>query len=89
MNKDFKKGSILEFNKRLGTIIVLGNIEYDKYGYILACPLIKKEDRVVEADLTKMILLKEDNNELYVEKDYNTIESVVPEILKKENINLE
>ena len=89
MNKDFKKGSILEFNKRLGTIIVLGNLEQDKYGYILACPLIKKENSVVEADLTKMILLKEDNNELYVEKDYNTIESVVPEILKNEDINLE
>ena len=28
MNKDFKKGSILDFSKRLGTIIVLGNLEH-------------------------------------------------------------
>jgi len=88
MNKDFEKGSILEFNT-IGTIIVLGNLKYEEYLYVLVCPLKNKTNKVIESDLTKMILLKKGkDNELYTETDSKIIENIVPQILKKEKINL-
>ena len=87
MNKDFEKGNILQFNKKLGTIIVLGNYKNENSQYILACPLRKMNGKIVEADLTKTILLKEENNEIYVETDYKTIEDAVPKILKADESN--
>lgn len=89
MNKDFEKGSILEFNENIGTIIVLGNLEYEGNLYILVCPIRKKENDVIESDMTKMILFKEEDNELYTEIDSKIIGNVVPEILKREKINLD
>lgn len=88
MNKDFVKGSILEFNT-IGTIVVIGNIEKEEKLYILACPLKNRNAKVIEADLRKMFLLKKErDNEIYTETDAKVIEDIVPEILKKEKIDL-
>ena len=50
MNKDFKKGNIVEFDNKIGTIVVLGNLMYNDNYYILACP-IKGEKNNIKANL--------------------------------------
>lgn len=88
MNNDFEKGNILEFD-RIGTTIVLGNIEYDSSLYALVCPFTNNKDGKIKADLKKLILLKNEKNDVQAVTNYNIISNVVPQILKKENINLE
>lgn len=85
MNKDFEKGSILEFDT-IGNIVVLGTCETDKL-YILAC-VLKEEDNIMKADLANLILLKKEDDELYTETNEEVIKDVFPKILKKENIEL-
>lgn len=87
MNKDFKKGNIVEFDNKIGTIVVLGNLMYNDNYYILACP-IKGEKNNIKANLKNILLLVEKENEIYVEDNHNIIEKVVPQILKDSNINI-
>lgn len=85
-NNKYEKGSILKFeNKKIGTVIVLGEIIKDDEQYVLVAPYKDIGNDTVITSNSELLLLKVSNNDIYIETEESCVKAMLSEILSEAN----